>query len=165
VKEIFWIESDKTHPHARIAIVLRPRGDDWLEDEVQRIRETGIQTLVSMLESEEGDSLGLAKERIIAERMGLTFISYPIPDRTTPSDIARFREFVSGLAARAQAGERIGIHCRGSIGRATIATACALMHLGSKPDEALAAIASTRGCVVPDTDEQREWIRRYEVNS
>ena len=160
MKDVFWIEGD---PNIALVIVLRPRGGDWLEDELLRMQRSGIETLVSMLEDEEADSLGLPEERKFAEQIGLSFLSYPIPDRTTPSDVAAFRKFAAGLANRLRAKERIGIHCRGSIGRASIAAACALIHLDWNPKAALAAIEAARGCEIPDTDEQRMWILRYEA--
>jgi protein-tyrosine phosphatase len=160
MKEVFWIGGD---PSVGLAIVLRPRGNDWLEDELLRMRQNGIEGVVSMLEQEEADSLGLCDEAKLAEQIGLAFLSYPIPDRQVPNQINDFNEFVKELANRSRAGERIGIHCRGSIGRASIATACTLIHLGWEPEAALSAIAKARGCPVPDTEEQREWIRRYKA--
>jgi len=82
MKEVFWIEGD---PKSALAIVLRPRGNDWLKDELLRMQQNGIGTLISMLEEDEADSLGLAEESRIAEQIGLSFLSYPIPDRTTPA--------------------------------------------------------------------------------
>jgi protein-tyrosine phosphatase len=160
MKDVFWIESDA---QAALAIVLRPRGNDWLEDELLRMQRSGVETLVSMLEDDESDSLGLTEERRFAEQIGLNFLSYPIPDRTTPAEISSFRKFIVKIAHRIRAGERIGIHCRGSIGRASIAVACTLIQLGWEADTALSAIAKARGCPIPDTEEQRQWILRYEA--
>lgn len=160
MKDVFWIEGD---PNIGLAIVLRPRGGDWLEDELLRMQRSGIGTLVSMLENEEADSLGLPDEHKFAEQIGLSFLNFPIHDRTTPADVAAFRKFVAGLAIRLRAGERVGIHCRGSIGRASIAAACTLIHLGWNPEAALAAIQAARECEIPDTEEQRMWILRYEA--
>jgi protein-tyrosine phosphatase len=161
MKDIFWIEGA---PNAALAIVLRPRGDDWLEDELRRMQRGGIHILVSMLEDQEADSLGLSGEHKLAEQIGLNFISHPIPDRQTPVDISSFRRFVAGLANRLRAGEHIGIHCRGSIGRATVTAASTLIHLGWQPATALAAVESARGCPVPDTEEQEYWILNYKAN-
>lgn len=157
---IFWINGN---PSASLAIVIRPHGDDLLEDALLRIKESGIQTLVSMMEDWEADSLGLADEGQLARQIGLQFLTFPIPDTRVPRDAAAFRSFVSGLAGRLSAGEHIGIHCRGSIGRSTVAAACALMHLGWGADEALAAIEDARACTVPDTQEQEEWILHYKT--
>jgi len=162
MKEVFWINGD---PGTALAIVLRPRGNDWLEDELRRMKESGIETLVSMLEDWEADSLGLSDERTLAEQIGLCFLSFPIPDRQTPSEVPSFRNFIDGLANRIREGERIGIHCRGSIGRASIAAACTLINLGSDPDAALSAIEAARGCQIPDTEEQRQWIMHYKAHA
>lgn len=158
MKEIFWINGADT-PH--IAIVLRPRGEDWLEDELRRIRQGGIQTVVSLLEPHEAEWLGLRDEAETAARIGLDFLSFPIPDTHVPPDRAAFDEFVSRVVNRLAAGEYIGVHCRGCIGRATITAACALVHLGWEPQAALSAIAEARGMAVPDTPEQEAWILRY----
>ncbi|MFY9854153.1 MAG: hypothetical protein WAK26_09790 [Terracidiphilus sp.] len=160
MKGIFWI---KGNPHAPLAIVIRPRGDELLEDALLRIKQSGIHTLVSMMEDWEADSLGLADEGILARQIGLRFLNFPIPDTRVPLDAEAFRNFVTGLASRLSAGEHIGIHCRGSIGRSTVAAACALMHLGWRADMALEAIEDARGCPVPDTQEQEEWILHYKA--
>jgi len=159
VNEVFWINGDRP-PH--LAIVLRPRGEDWLEDEMRRMRANRIETVVSMLEPDEAGFLGLANEKSVAERVGLSFLNYPIPDTQVPADVPRFREFVREVANRLTEGEHIGVHCRGCIGRATILSACALIRLGWRPSDALAAIEKARGMAVPDTPEQATWIMEFE---
>ncbi|WP_058187800.1 protein-tyrosine phosphatase family protein [Terracidiphilus gabretensis] len=160
MQDVFWIDGEDA---PRLAIVLRPRGEDWLEDEMRRLKQNGIDTLVSMLEPQEAASLGLAEEAARAHGAGLRFLSFPIYDRNLPSDTGAFREFVSGLAERLNSGERVGIHCRASIGRATIAGACTLIHLGWNPKAAIMAIETARRVPVPDTLEQTAWILRYEA--
>ena len=160
MQDVFWIGGNDAYS---LAIVLRPRGEDWLEDEMRRLRQSGIDTVVSMLEPSEAESLGLANEAQEAIHAGLLFVSFPIPDRDVPRNITAFHAFASGLAERLECGERIGIHCRGSIGRATIASACALIHLGWDPQAALSAIKRARGISVPDTPEQAAWILHYEA--
>lgn len=162
MEEVFWI---KGNPPVPLAIVLCPRGDGRLEDELRRIKKSGVQTLVSMLESREAESLGLAEEGALAARLGLNFLSYPIPDTHIPSNAASFRAFVRGLAHRLRSGERIGIHCRGSIGRATVAAACALVEVGWESGAALIAVEVARRCPVPDTMEQEDYIFRYRAQS
>ena len=162
VQDVFWIGGDNA---PSLAIVLRPRGEDWLEDEMRRLKRNGIDTIVSMIEPQEAELLGLAEEAEKAHGAGLQFLSFPIPDRNLPVNTAEFREFVSNLAERLNSGERVGIHCRASIGRATIASACTLIHLGWSPKAALMAIEKARGVPVPDTFEQTAWILRYEATA
>jgi protein-tyrosine phosphatase len=163
VSDVFWIAANTNIPGARLAIVLRPLGNDRLQDELLGMKNAGIRTVVSMLEPWEADYLGLAEEQKVAEQIGINFLSYPIPDRATPENKSTFRHFVNGLVVRIRNGDAVGVHCRGSIGRSTIAIACTLSQLGWKPQTALKAIESARGCSVPDTEEQREWILRYEA--
>jgi protein-tyrosine phosphatase len=160
VPDIHWIEGN---PPPGLAIAIRPQGDDQLEDELREIRHGGIDTIVSLLELFEADYLGLADEQAAAERVGLKFLSFPIRDGSVPRNVAQFRSFVTGIANRLEAGERIGVHCRGSIGRATITAACALIHRGWKARDALEAIAEARGFAVPDTLDQEDWILAYKA--
>jgi protein-tyrosine phosphatase len=159
MQEIFWIKGD---PPADLAILLRPRGGKWLGHELQRLRRSGVGTLISLLERTEAEWLELGEEGKLAVRAGLNFISFPIRDVHVPPNTVIFRGFAANLAERLRAGEAIGIHCRGSIGRSTIVAACALIHLGWDAKTALAAIENARGCQVPETEEQREWILSYQ---
>ena len=141
-----------------LAIVLRPRGDDWLENDLQRIHMAGIQTIVSTIESAEARELGLAEEGRTVERLGMRFISYPLQDRSVPPRREDFTEFVLKLGRRLQSGEKFGVHCRGCIGRSTVVIASILIKLGWTAERALDEIEKARGCSVPDTEEQRDWI-------
>ena len=163
MKDVFWIAENASSSGARLAIVMRPRGGEWLHDELLRIRNAGVQTVTSMLEHWEADALGLTDEPKLAEQIGLNFISFPIPDRSTPANNLDFHRFISQLAARVRDGEAVAVHCRGCIGRSTIAIACTLIHLGWNAEAALREIEDARGCLVPDTEQQREWILQYEA--
>ena len=160
MSDIFWISGN---PPPGLAIVARPQGTEWLDDEMRALKSGGIDTLVSLLEKHEAEWLGLGDEPAAAKKAGMQFLSYPIRDTQVPARTASFRSFVADLAERLHAGERIGVHCRGSIGRATVTAACTLIHLGWRPGDALNAVEATRGCPVPDTEEQRAWIMAYEA--
>jgi len=159
MKDIYWIQHAEP---PRLAIVARPRGDEWLEQDLANLKRGGIDTLVSLLMPDEAADLGLATEAELARQTGIDFISYPIPDRTTPVDSTGFGLLISRLAETVRVGRHVGAHCRGCIGRATVTTAAVLIKLGVKPADALALIEEARGCPVPDTREQRNWILRFE---
>ena len=160
MSEVLWIDGNPPPP---LAIVVCPRGGSELNESLRRIHQSGVETLVSLLEEDEAAWLGLAKEGPMACHIGLTFLSYPIPDVHVPANAATFRGFVAGLAERLRAGERVGIHCRGSVGRAPLTAACTLIHLGWEPGAALKAIGEARGLAIPDTGEQLHWILRYKA--
>lgn len=155
MKEIYWIRKDD---HTRLAIVARPRGGDWLETDLSRLKNGGIEGIVSLLTAPEVEELGLTEESSFAAALGLSYFSFPIPDRTVPLDAGGFSEFIASLSAEVESGRALGIHCRGSIGRATVTAASLMVRLGWKPDVALDEIELARLCPVPDTPEQRAWI-------
>lgn len=154
-KEIYWITN------TGLAIVMRPRGDDWLKDDLTRLQHAGIQIIVSTVEDWEARSLGLAREAELAQSVGLRFVSYPMQDRSTPANLEDFRRFVKSLATCLESGDKIGVHCRGCIGRSTVVTACTLITMGWSAEDALQAIKIAREFPVPDTDEQRAWILAF----
>src|SRR3569833_3011994 len=147
MNDVFWIAD------TGLAIILRPRGGDWLDNDLQRIRMAGIQTIISTIEPWEARELGLADEGPSAERLAMHFISYPLRDRSVPFDRRALIEFVRKIGTRLQAGEKIGNHCRGCIGRSTIVAASTLIKLGWNAKRALEEIEVARGCIVPDTEE------------
>jgi len=148
-----------------LAIVLCPRGGRALYTDLLQFRGAGIDILVSLLSDDQVEMLELKEEALIAKRLGMGYLHHSIPDHQTPHNPRAFRAFVNGLAQRLRDGHRIGIHCWGSIGRAPLTAACTLIHLGWKPQAALAAIESARGCQVPETEEQKHWVLNYKAQA
>jgi protein-tyrosine phosphatase len=155
---IYWVQDGQA---PRVAIVPRPRGGDWLRDDLADLKAGGIDILVSFLPAYEAEELGLRDEERTAKEVGLEFISYPILDRTVPTDIDDFHDLVSRLADQVRAGRRVGAHCRGCIGRSTVLIASILIALGADAEAALDQITRARGFEVPDTPEQRAWILSF----
>jgi protein-tyrosine phosphatase len=141
-----------------MAIVPRPRGGDWLRVDVEEMKAEGIDVLVSLLKPEEAAELGLADEAGACERVGIEFVSLPVPDRGLPEDAQKFIAVAEDLRARIEAGRSIGIHCRAGIGRSSLLAAAILVLSGSSPGDAWTKITKARGLPVPDTAEQRRWL-------
>jgi protein-tyrosine phosphatase len=156
---VLWI--DEAQP-SRLAIVLRPSGGRGLAADLQVVRDAGINVLVSLLTPEDNEDLALTEEGSIAEQLGMRFISYPIQDRETPADLASFRRLVTELRDLVRSGHRIGAHCRGCIGRATVLLASVMIALGGDAAAALRVIERVRGFPVPDTAAQLQWILHFE---
>lgn len=143
-----------------LAISSRPRGGDWLEDEVRGWRERGIDAVVSLLEKEEEKQLNLSDEKRLVESGGIRFISFPIPDRSVPASVPSTVSMLRLVNQALERGKNVAIHCRQGIGRSALVAAGALMAAGSSPQDALAAVRTARGLAVPETEEQREWLTR-----
>lgn len=70
-----------------LAISTRPRGGDWLEDEIRGWRSARVDSVVSLLEKDEEKQLELDDEGRLAKANGIQFISFPVVDRGVPTSI------------------------------------------------------------------------------
>jgi len=159
--KIYWIENYK---NGRLGLMPRPRGGDWLEDEIASLKEAAVDVLVSLLEANEISELELEKESHYSEKIGIDFIHFPIADRSTPDSTQAAKNLIDRLWNLLQEGKSIVIHCRQGIGRASMIAASIMVQEEYSIDEAFALIETARGCPVPDTPEQREWVRRLNVS-
>ena len=80
--ELYWV--DGLWP-GKLALAARPRGGEWLEDEMASWRRAGIDTVLSLLTSEEEQDLDLRREAQAAKEKWIKFGSLPIPDRQVPN--------------------------------------------------------------------------------
>ena len=142
----------------QLTILTRPRGNDWLNDEVQTWRDAGVDVVVSLLTRPENLEFGLLKESQIAKKSGLHFVSFPINDYSVPASEDAVVELSMALNDMLSRGKCVGIHCRQSIGRTGLVAACVLVVAGKTPTEAFEQVRADRGAPVPDTVEQREWV-------
>jgi protein-tyrosine phosphatase len=145
----------------RLAIMARPRADDWLEAELSGWKISGIDLVVSLLDQREVCELGLQREPDLCRANGIEFVSFPIVDRGVPESRHAALQVANSIADGVALGRSIGIHCRAGIGRSSMIAACALICLGVEAGHALTLIGTARGLNVPDTDEQRDWIMAF----
>src|SRR3569833_3207421 len=89
---------------------------------------------------------------------GISFVRFPIPDRSVPTSVEAAHRLWNALATRIRAGGSVGIHCRAGFGRSGLMVAGTLIHLGISAGEAWQRTAKARGLAVPDTERQREWL-------
>ncbi len=152
--EIYWINKN-------LAIMPRPRGGDWLEDEIESLKNFGISVIVSLLETDEIIELGLEDEAQLCESQGLRFLSFPIEDRNVPKSLQEVETFVRKLFDLLKNGEKISIHCRQGVGRSSLIAACILVSQGISSDKVFDEISKARKCNVPDTIEQKQWLIEF----
>ena len=161
---IYWIESVQTSTvshKGRVAILSRPRPGDWLEDEIISWKNSGVDIVVSLLNTEEIDELSLAEEPRLCKNNGLEYFSFPIADRGCPAMTKSVVDFFEETANRVKNGKTVGVHCRAGIGRSTLFAAAVLILVGVSAQDTLLYISKARGCQIPDTDEQRTWILQF----
>jgi protein-tyrosine phosphatase len=154
---LFVIERDGP---GRLATMACPRGGDWLDDELGALQTEGVDVLVSALTNSELAELQLSAEPELARQAGLTYISFPIPDRGAPEGAAA-TDLAGRLEERLAGGEFIVVHCRAGIGRSSLIAAAVLVREGLSPAEAWELISAARGLSVPDTEAQRAWLAAF----
>lgn len=147
-----------THPGpGTLSTMARPRGGDWLDEEMVALRAAGVDVVVSMLTSAECRELELDGEADAAKRAGLQFVGLPTPDRGTP-DVQEFRALLSLVGNALRRTQHVVVHCRMGIGRASLVAAGVLISEGVPSTDAWSSVAAARGLSVPDTPAQRAWL-------
>ena len=157
--DLFWIPGPW---RGKVAIITRPRGGDWLEDEIVGWRQAGLDVVVSFfLEDFEADQLGLSCEGVVAKDAGIDFVSFPIPDRSIPGSSRAAQAMLHEVFVAVDGGKTVAVHCRQGIGRSGMVAVGLLMLGGIGLEDAINRVGSARGRTIPETPEQMEWLRRW----
>lgn len=162
----YWVDTDglaKTSDGAllRIAIVPCPAGGRQLATRIRELREKGIDSLVSLLSSDEVRVLGLEDEARFCREAGIDFRWLPVTDHSIPDSMEGFRAAVAELQRDLRAGKGVGAHCFAGIGRSCMLMACLLCAEGLGADEAFERLSAARGLPVPDTWLQAQWVGHF----
>jgi Cyclin-dependent kinase inhibitor 3 (CDKN3) len=145
----------------KLAIVPRPRGGDWLDDELRAIKQEGFDILVSLLTKEELEELGLAQEENISQANGIKYLTLPIPDLGVPESFETAQDFLDELYRSLRDGKRMAVHCRQGIGRSGLIASSLLVMSGIDPAKAFRTVSAARGFSVPETVAQRDWVIEF----
>lgn len=155
---LYWI--DASWP-GRLAITSRPRGGDWLENEVEGWKKNAVDVVVSLLATDEVEELGLKAESAVCDAHHIQFFSFPIKDRDIPHSRPKVMAFLGTLRETMARGRNVAIHCRQSVGRAGLMAAALLIGNGVGIDIALRQVGEARGVSVPETAEQQQWLSEF----
>lgn len=157
---IYWIDELDT---GKLGIMARPRGNEWLEDEIQKLSLLGIDSVLSLLEKSEISELEIEKEGELCVKYEIGFTNFPIKDRSTPADTTAFRKLIEHLCQEVEEDKKIVVHCRMGIGRASLVAAGILLKKGTDKNRIFQLISQYRGMKVPDTPQQAKWIKSLEL--
>lgn len=155
--DVFWIPGAT---RGRLAVITRPRGGDWLEDEAGGWQRAGVDVVVSLLEEDEAAQLELAREAGVAQSKDIQFISFPIPDRGVPASMPAAVALLKKIADALERGKNVAIHCRQGVGRSGLIAAGVLVNSGVGVEEAIETVSAARGQAIPETAAQLQWIHQ-----
>ncbi len=157
--KLWWVDAPAP---GRLAVVERPRGGLWLEDDLLALRGAGIDTLVCLMVHGELKELNLDDEPRLAVEAGLRFTHLPVPDLSPPPDDSLIVPRLMELRDELHEGRTVVAHCRMGVGRSPLCVASVLVLMGVPASEAWARIQAVRGRDVPDTAAQGRWVEALE---
>jgi protein-tyrosine phosphatase len=158
VTKLNWLEGPWP---GKLALAARPRGGDWLAEDIAGWKRAGVDAVLSLLTIEEEQDLELLGEAKKSRQHGLEFSAFPIPDRQVPASESGLGKALEHLAVNLSSGKNVVVHCRQGVGRSGLIGVCLLIEAGMSPGAAVDSISAARGVPVPETVEQREWIDHY----
>lgn len=94
----------------------------------------------------------------------IEFVKYPIEDYSVPTDDKKFIELIEKLfILYTQQNKNIFIHCQGGRGRSSIISCCLFAKINNitSGTQVIQMISSILHFEIPETYEQKEYIRRY----
>jgi len=144
----------------KLALAARPRGGDWLEDEVVDWRRSGVDAILSLLTPGEERDFGLEQEGPQAKAQATEFTSFPIADRQVPVWRRERPNCWTGSTRSSRRGRTV-IHCRQGVGRSGLVAACLPVARRLDSQTVVETVTKARGVTDPETEEQRRWIDRY----
>lgn len=155
---VHWVQGIEP---IRLALMPRPRGGDWLGDEIAGWRNAGVDSVVCLLEAHEVRDLELREEASLCESAGILFRSFPIADRGVPKSVQEFSSLLSEVYAELVGGRSVAIHCRAGIGRTGLVAGCLLKMRGVESSKTFHLLSRSRGLAMPDTSAQEEWVHAF----
>jgi protein-tyrosine phosphatase len=155
---LYWVKGPWP---GKLALAARPRGGEWLADEMDAWKQAGVNAVLSLLMPDEEEDLGVSNEAAQAKALGLEFLSFPIPDRQVPQSRDALTKTLEKVDRQLTDGRNVVLHCRQGVGRTGLVAACLLLTKGVDADSAVRRVSEARGVRIPETPEQRRWIDQY----
>jgi len=137
-----------------LAAMPQPGRSRPLTQDVEYLRQAGVQTIISL--SEDPPDAGAMAAGSIHH------IRIPVPDFTAPT-LQQMIEFVDVVTESAGRGEPVAVHCTAGLGRSGTMAAVYLVANGATADDAIARVRELRPGSI-ETEAQEEAVRQAEDN-
>lgn len=133
-----------------------------LERDLATIRAWGATALISLVEQDELEFLGIATIGKQAQHVALDWYHLPIADFRAPGPAFEqsWDECGQIILARLLQGGRIMIHCLAGLGRTGTIAARILIELGSAPRAAIAHVREARPGAIQNPEQERYLLER-----
>jgi hypothetical protein len=142
-----------------------PFGEDPIDahNRIAALSAAGINTYIDLTEADERPNY----RRLLPRRA--EYVRFAIPDTDVPNEKALMHHILARIRAALAAGRHVYVHCRAGIGRTGTVIGCYLVEEGLGAKSALKELnrlwkqsaRSLSWLVIPQTEEQTEFIRRW----
>ena len=170
------MRTSKTHPlrldgmdvgRGRLSLTICPGkkgssifGGMWDRDlatDAARLRALGADMVVSLIEEDEGDRLGVPDLGPAIEAAGMGWERFPIRDVSVPRPEERLAvdALLDRISAALDAGRHVVVHCQGGLGRAGTVAAAVLVRRGTTPSAAIAQVRRARNGAIETPEQER----------
>lgn len=131
-----------------------------LARDIGSLVDAGVGYLALLVEDHELERWGdpAIVDRAAAE--GLTVGRWPMPDGSTPRDVAEMDAILAEIAAARERTD-VAIACMGGVGRTGTVAACALVAAGWDPAAAIAEVRRVRHPTAVETAEQEAFVDTF----
>lgn len=150
-------------------MTLAPGVKDWnwdrdMRTDMRRLREHWrTDVLVSLIEDDEYELYKMESYADEAKASDIEVEKWPIRDVDIPrkEQVEEYADLVGKIVGFPRGGRNTVVHCRGGIGRTGTVVCSVLVGLGDDAEEAMRLASEARGNCVPETEEQREYVREF----
>jgi len=141
-----------------LAVMAHPAREGDAAMMIRDLAAQGVRQVISLLDADEARELGLEHEAELVHQQSMDFVSFPIPDMGLPRSVEDFASLSNNLFHQVEVGINTLIHCRAGIGRSGLLASAVLLHGGRNVQQAFVRVSHMRGCRVPETPQQGDWL-------
>lgn len=141
-----------------LAVMAHPAREGDAAMMIRDLAAQGVRQVISLLDADEARELGLENEAELVHEQSMDFVSFPIPDMGLPRSVEDFASLSNNLFHQVEVGINTLIHCRAGIGRSGLLASAVLLHGGRNVQQAFVRVSHMRGCRVPETPQQGDWL-------
>lgn len=142
-------------------------------DRLRRFTDAGVTCFIDLTELAELPGYEPLLPMQTQDGRRIEYLREPIPDHGVPANPEDMHQAVATLDGALQAGHVVYLHCRAGIGRSALVAGCWLAgQLGPQGDPIAILRERWRQCaksaawpVVPETDEQEAYVRRWQAQA
>lgn len=138
---------------------------DGIQRDLEAIRRWGARALVTLVEADELDLMGIHDLPAQAKRAGLAWFHCPVADFRAPGPVFESAWLTAGPAVHGhlRRHEDVAVHCLAGLGRSGTVAARILVELGVEPAEAVAQVRSARPGAIQNREQERyvldaDWV-------